>query len=233
MKYSFDSIGAEYDSFHPEHVQQLYFYSRLREVRKYLRKGSLILDVGSGTSRQHPWYKENGFNVIGLDPSIELLKVAKRRNANITQADGLHLPFKNSSFDCVLFVSVLHHIGSYNKINKLFLESSRVVKPGGYICIIDHNIMCPYLPIILTTFPTDRNDPNVMAVSQFKLQYIIKSSNHDVKNLIYYGWVPNFIPKFSSLIFKSIESMLPKIPVLNYLSAQYIIIAKKLNSRAQ
>ncbi|MBI4243142.1 MAG: class I SAM-dependent methyltransferase [Planctomycetes bacterium] len=230
MKRHFDRIGHDYDKYHPEHIQKFYYSVRMSSLEKYLKSDSLILDLGCGTGRHHLWYSQKGFTLVGAEPSFELVKIAKTRNNKMVQADAFTLPFACESFDCVLIVSVLHHLGGEKNVMKVLYEIDRVVKSGGYIFLIDHNVLCPYVPILLKTFPTDRDDPNVMAISQFFLQKVLRNMNYEVQKLVYYGWVPNIIPQSIMFLFRSLETILAQIPLVKMLSAQYIVVARKISN---
>jgi SAM-dependent methyltransferase len=51
-------------------------------VRQYFRPG-LTADVGCGSGRDAAWLSENGYPVIGFDPSEGLLKEARQRHPGV------------------------------------------------------------------------------------------------------------------------------------------------------
>jgi len=91
-------------------------------VKKYARGKSL--DVGCGTG-YHLGLVED---MVGLDPSKEMLEKASVKGKRLVLGKGEHLPFPDGSFDTVLCLfSVLNVCDS----EKVAVEIKRVLKPGG------------------------------------------------------------------------------------------------------
>jgi demethylmenaquinone methyltransferase/2-methoxy-6-polyprenyl-1,4-benzoquinol methylase len=105
------------------------------------KSGSKILDVATGTGKQAFAFAKKGYDVIGIDLSEAMLKIANRKNkyANVKfeVADATNLPFKNNSFD-VLCVSFALHDMPLNIREKVLKEMVRVTKPEGMIVIVDY-----------------------------------------------------------------------------------------------
>lgn len=105
-----------------------------------LRKNDKILDLGCGDGLNIVVLRELGIkNVVGMDPSTDLLKAAKKLNPKNTFVKGVaeKLPFKKGVFDVVLVDSVFHHLLDYDVALK---EIKRVLKRGGRLCFIEpHN----------------------------------------------------------------------------------------------
>src|SRR3972149_9343048 len=73
------------------------------------RKGSRILDVATGTGRQAFTFAKRGYDVVGIDLSEDMLKVANKKNkyenVKFEIVDAPNLPFEDNRFDvsCVSF----------------------------------------------------------------------------------------------------------------------------------
>jgi ubiquinone/menaquinone biosynthesis C-methylase UbiE len=110
-----------------------------------VKAGDTVLDVGCGSGRltmaAQGWSGADG-QVVGLDPSPEMIQVA-RQNADRA---GLKtkfelgavesLPFPDASFDVVLNRLMLHHLPGDLKQRGL-AEMHRVLKPGGLCLVVD------------------------------------------------------------------------------------------------
>jgi ubiquinone/menaquinone biosynthesis C-methylase UbiE len=67
-----------------------------------------VLEIGVGSGRNLPLYYPGVTSVCAVDPSVELLGLARQRVAEaavpvwLIQASGDHLPFGEASFDTVV-----------------------------------------------------------------------------------------------------------------------------------
>ncbi|MCX6815135.1 MAG: class I SAM-dependent methyltransferase [Candidatus Aenigmarchaeota archaeon] len=91
-------------------------------IRKYATGKSL--DVGCGTG----YHLDLLENVIGLDPSKEMLEKAKVKGKPLILGKGEKLPFPGEKFDTVLCLFSVLNICDAEKAAK---EIRRVLKPGG------------------------------------------------------------------------------------------------------
>jgi ubiquinone/menaquinone biosynthesis C-methylase UbiE len=94
-----------------------------------------ILDVGCGPGRDAEFFHTKGADVIGLDISKGLLKIAKERNPTVTFIEGnfLDLPFNDQTFDGVWSQAAFVHLESIADVKKTLAESYRVLKKEGII----------------------------------------------------------------------------------------------------
>ncbi len=107
-------------------------------------KKILVLDAACGTGKIALNLKAFGSRALiaGCDISSEIIKIAigKSRKygfGNDTfwfRCDCESLPLRSDSFDLVICSSSLHHFPNYLDFVK---ESRRILKPGGYLAILD------------------------------------------------------------------------------------------------
>ena len=109
--------------------------------RMDLNPGEWLLDIGIGTGLSLPFYPRR-LNVVGLDISEGMLSRAGQRieemalrQARLTLADAMSLPFEDNSFDHIL---VSHVITVVSDPVRLIHEIRRVGKPGCRIVVINH-----------------------------------------------------------------------------------------------
>jgi len=106
------------------------------EFIEKLPRESTVADVGCGNGRHLIYCAECFSKAIGVDFSINLLKIARKkmsekRNVELVQANAVYLPFKDDSIDHILFIATLHNIkGRGNRVKSLS-EIKRVLKPNG------------------------------------------------------------------------------------------------------
>jgi SAM-dependent methyltransferase len=90
-----------------------------------------VLDVGCGTGRLAAALGERGSRVWGVDPSPEMVAVARRRGVNAKVAKAERLPFKEGWFErAVLWLSV-HLLDR----PRAFAELRRVLGADGRLAI--------------------------------------------------------------------------------------------------
>jgi SAM-dependent methyltransferase len=93
-----------------------------------------ILDIGSGTGGTTKFLEQWG-NITGIEKNKIAYELAKKRHLNIIKADANKLPFPDKSFDLITIIDVLYH-KEINE-NKIIRETSRVLKKGGKLLIMD------------------------------------------------------------------------------------------------
>lgn len=93
-----------------------------------------ILDLGAGTGRIGKAFVQADDFYVGVDLSRAMLRefAADCPMACLLQADGLHLPFSDGSFDLVLLMQVLS--GTENWV-QLLSETMRVLSHPGSIVV--------------------------------------------------------------------------------------------------
>jgi len=97
----YDEIANGYDELHQEEQLQ-----KLAAIKVALPKPfTTVLDIGCGTG-----VSMNHFgNTAGIDPSIKLIEIAKKKGLNAKVADAKSLPFQDDQFDLVTCITAFHH----------------------------------------------------------------------------------------------------------------------------
>lgn len=106
---------------------------KIKEVFNFQIPRIKILDLGCGDGRLSSELVQQGHEVWGLDSTEDGLLVAQKRGLQTIKADlEEKLPLNKESFDLVLILDVLEHLGAQEKI---IAEAKRVTKPNGSIII--------------------------------------------------------------------------------------------------
>lgn len=127
-------------------LERLHYDETLsRMVQKSMaRAADLVLDIGTGTGNLAVKFLEKGCQVIGLDPSAKLLRMAEKKvekwgdlfDIRICENPFLEIPFFDNTFDVVASTYSIHHITDDAK-GLAVVEMKRVMKPDGRIVIGD------------------------------------------------------------------------------------------------
>ncbi len=132
-----DSRAAEYDR-SPGHVALSDIWKGF--LGSLFDEGLRILDVGTGTGFIALLLAELGHEVVGLDLSEGMLKVAREKARRIGVevdfqiGDAENLPFDDETFDAVV---CRHLLWTLPNPRKAIAEWVRVVKPAGRVVAID------------------------------------------------------------------------------------------------
>ncbi len=104
-----------------------------------------LLDVGCGTGRLVKFFRKKGFTVYGCDTADEAIKMARKNNGRntIKEAQATRLPFKQQSFDIVSAISLIEHL-SKKEARAFLLDTSRVLRPHGFVFLITPNYSSPF-----------------------------------------------------------------------------------------
>jgi len=86
----------------------------------------VVLDLGGGTGYNSARMERSCGRIVVLDISFRMLKRAKKyRNLELVLGDARMLPFKSKSFDVVMAVDSLHHVGDYPGVLKEVKRTGR------------------------------------------------------------------------------------------------------------
>lgn len=91
----------------------------------------LLVDVGCGTGRDVDVFSDNGFNVLGIDKSEEMLALAKLNfpHCNLEKQDAEKLSFSNGAISAYFMINVIHYVNQEQTIRELY----RTLHKEGYV----------------------------------------------------------------------------------------------------
>jgi ubiquinone/menaquinone biosynthesis C-methylase UbiE len=90
-----------------------------------------VLDVGCGTGRLAAALHDRGSRAWGVDPSAEMVEVAKKRGVNAKVARAEQLPFKEGWFERAVLWLTVHLLAR----PRAFAELHRVLAADGRVVI--------------------------------------------------------------------------------------------------
>jgi SAM-dependent methyltransferase len=103
-----------------------------RHFRPRAPDDARLLDVGCGTGTMLGYLSRYG-RAQGVDASHEAVGFCRERGVDgVIHADGVPLPFDDSSFDLVTALDVVEHV---DRDDELLAELRRITKPGGMLLV--------------------------------------------------------------------------------------------------
>ncbi len=169
-KAEFDKFAVEYEAMHTRNVRVSgespdffaeYKISDLAEALVGTQKPRAILDFGAGIGTSVPFVRRYfpGAALTCLDVSDRSLAIARERYpdaAEFVSFDGRAMPFEDGAFDLAYAACVFHHIDAAAH-GALMREILRVLRPGGWLFVFEHNPLNPLTRHAVNTCPFDEN----------------------------------------------------------------------------
>ena len=218
----FDRIAGVYDESLPAHVRGHYRTKRVRFIERLLPRGS-VLDVGCGTGDLTMAIAARGYRVVGLDRSLGMLEVFRGRAGRAVQGSSDAVPFRSGSFDLVVTVATLHHVGGPDAIRAMLGDLVRVARsPGGVVLVWDHNPRNPYWPLLMKRLPQDQDGCRLVPLDEI-LDGLVRAGIRGVR-VVRSGWVPDFAPRPLLPLFRALEWLLERLPVIQTFGAHNVVI---------
>ena len=88
--YDRDFLGATHDP------------GREAATRLLGRGPGRLLDLGCGTGAHSSGFVDQGWDVVGVDISADMLRIARERALEVVEADATELPFDDGTFDAAV-----------------------------------------------------------------------------------------------------------------------------------
>lgn len=120
----FDEQAQQYDAWFDAHPA--IYQSELAALRKVVSEDGLEIGIGTGRFALPLEIK------LGLDPSVAMLSIARGRGMGVVRGIAEQLPFKDNTFDLVLFVTTLCFVSDPLRA---LAEAKRVISNDGRIVI--------------------------------------------------------------------------------------------------
>jgi SAM-dependent methyltransferase len=127
----------------------------------------------------------------------------------------------------VISVATLHHLAEPQTIRRAIREMFRLVRPGGFLVLWDHNPWNPYWKILMRRVPQDvgterliRRKEVISALDDLRAEL----SQRDVWHL---GFVPDFVPRRLLRAAARLEAFLEKLPLVRLFSAHTVFVFRR------
>jgi len=132
----------------------------LDALQTKLEAEAKVLDLCCGSGEAAAPWLDAGFQVTGLDVSPLALELAEKRHPGMQRVEGLaeDPPLENGSFDAIQLSVALHEFPRPAR-EQVLQSCLRILKPGGWLVLVDLHPAGPWLQIpqqiFCTLFETD------------------------------------------------------------------------------
>ena len=171
-KSEFDKFADEYTSILSNNIKitgekpDFFAEYKIKDTALIASKNALpsqpkILDFGGGTGTSVPYFRKHfpQAELTCLDVSEKSIEIAQQRfpkQANYTVFGGNTIPYPDNSFHIIFTACVFHHIDAQHHGQSL-KEIFRVLAPGGFFIVFEHNPYNPLTRKAVNTCPFDEN----------------------------------------------------------------------------
>ncbi len=234
----FDELAPEYDDNIPIHIRERLLKRKTEMLNAVLTdhfSDSKLrgLDFGCGQG----WYAQemsgHGMEVHGVDLSSSQVKMA-RDHATASGADvhycsynGSQLPYRDSVFDFVYCINVIHHIVDPQTRGTVLNEIQRVLKKDGLFIMHEINTDNVIFRLYMSYLFPVLKDIDEGTESWISPQALPEIDGIEwLQKTQYYTFLPDFFPAFLLNRAIKFEQMLERGPLRRW-SAHYMAIARK------
>lgn len=133
MEYTVKNVFDRMNNFWVEIADAHYTQRQLNFLKRNLSPNKRVLDVACGTCRHTIPMSKAGFDMVGIDISMSLLRIAKQHGASeIVRSDMRFLPFKTDAFFAVISMDTsFGYLPSIKEDKQSLAEIHRVLVADG------------------------------------------------------------------------------------------------------
>jgi SAM-dependent methyltransferase len=228
MPVAFDQFSEEYAELLRDPIREKFapgsqfFHERKWALLQSWARGSGIdldretwLDIGCGKGELLRLGQPHVGRALGCDLSEGMLQSCSDLEVRL-QSSPERLPFEDGSVGLVTAVCVYHHVEIEGR-RALTAEVYRVLRSGGFFCIIEHNPLNPVTRLIVSRTPVDADAILLSAASTRKL---MTTERFELVGTRYFLYFPE---AFYRRLGKA-EDWLEQVP----LGGQYAVLSKKV-----
>jgi SAM-dependent methyltransferase len=186
------------------------------------------LELGCGTGLFTEKFAQTGAELVAIDVSPDLLKIARARNLPAERVCFLEGRFEEEAidghFDAVIGSSVVHHLELKRALPRIY----ELLKPGGILGFTEPNMLNPLI-MVQKNIPWLKekmgDSPDETAFVRWKFRTTLFEAGFDQVQIQPFDWLHPATPKGLIPLVQSLGFFLEKIPVLREFAGSLYIHA--------
>lgn len=222
----------------PESLSAHYFVGRKVDTAVAMAavdRSANALEVGSSLGQMTFLLTERFASVTGVDLSHGCVQLAQQRadhygvsNVTFRQADAENLsPFDAQTFDVAFSFSVLRYVPDPGKALR---EIHRTLKPGGIAVVDFPNKYCPWFGPIKKMFGVGTHIHDRLFSAREVADMMSDAGYTDI-NVRHLLFTTRRLPESFLPLFKIVDAILEKTPLINRLAAIIMVKGRKVETR--
>lgn len=138
-----ENIKAYYSAYDEEsrfsrRFNAVEYITTMKYIKKYLKPGMRIAEIGAGTGRYSLALADMGYEVDAVElvqHNIDVFrsKMKPQQKVSIVQGDAVDLKFSDETYDITLLLGPMYHLFSKEDQIKAISEALRITKTGGMV----------------------------------------------------------------------------------------------------
>lgn len=189
---------------------------------------TVALELGCGKGLYTRELEKGGATIAPIDISWDLLHAAKSSGSRSAYhvGDAHHLPFRDSTFDAVVGVSVLHHL----ELDPVLAECRRVLKKGGRFVFSEPNLLNPQIFIQKNVPFVKRllgDSPDESAFLKPRLARNLTAAGYRVLQITPFDFLHPWVPKPFIGAVETIGRGIERVPLLKEIAGSLLIVAER------
>ena len=225
--------GSYDDYFFPNVIRK-----RELEIIKHMLEAEqpkFILDFGCGGGWLSLLLQKWRYKFVGMDISRNMVSNAKKlcKKADFIVCDSMKFPFKDSVFDFVIGISILHHLN----LKRATDELKRISLAQSVFLFMEPNLLNPLSAFGRKVFPMEAHTEGEKPYTPEYLNAALNMAGLTVERCFSMFFLAFSAARFSKIIRLSppslfikityfFEGVMEKIPGIRYLNSNIVAIAK-------
>lgn len=195
-----------------------------------LRPGQKCLEIGCGTGLFTEFFIATGIDLLAVDISLDLIKLARTRNLCSDRVKFVAESFEElqtvDQYNAVIGSSILHHIDLPGALTKMY----SLLKPGGRICFAEPNMLNPQIAL-QKNIPWLKkrlgDTPEETAFFRWQLAGLLRKAGFTEVLITPFDWLHPLTPESFVGGVGKIGTVLERLPVIKEFAGSLLIRGRK------